>query len=107
MISKRETTAIKETIHFMQKCQYLYTIIDNYLGKHNLSKLTPIKTESLSKSISIEEIKVSNFYSTKKGQGPNYFEGNITKFLKSRYIKCCSRGEIVKENPQTSFMEQA
>ena len=42
----------KETIKFMQKCQYLYKIIDNYWGKHNLPKLTPIKTESLSKPIS-------------------------------------------------------
>lgn len=89
----------------MQKCQYLYKIIDNYWGKHNLPKLTPIKTESLSKPISRN--KGFKFLLHKKRPRSKWFYREIPlSFFKKQVIKCCSRGQKVKENSQTSFTKQ-
>lgn len=78
----------KKTTWLMQKTfRYLYKRVESYLEKQVLPKLTPIKIEILSKPISIEEIKVSNFYPTKKPHKVQIIsQGNITKFIRSRYL---------------------
>lgn len=66
----------RRKVHDLYKIKkYLYKRIERYLRKNILPELTPIKIEILSKPISIEKIKISNFYPTKKAQGPDDFTG--------------------------------
>lgn len=57
--------------------------VNNFIGKYNLQKFTPVETESLNQPISKEIEKLLNNYPTKISSSPDNFLGNSTKYPKT------------------------